>query len=762
MIILLPHTIGDMKFSRHFSSAVGEWGSYIAVVALFCVTATCYRQTTPLFETADEPSHFSVVKYIADTHTLPPFPTTIRTGPVPTVTEGVPSYYAPPLYYVLGALIVGDVPLGGFITAVLPNPDFANERGINFNDNYSSKNMYIHLAEQWDNSVAWGSAMWELRWFSLLLHSSVVVAALFVGGMLWPSSSWRWFPAGLIGLNSAFLYLSNGISNDPLLIALCSWCVVLWVSLLKRPSSQPDWRAGALIFLITAAFLTKQTAVILILPSLFVLYQQRQWRIRHRTAVLIFAFFFISIIGGSWYINNFIQTGDWVGFSSHMPLPDMTFTEHLRFFGQQLPGTFKSFWAAYGWATIFVADGWYVFFALLTIGGVTGWLLKGNTLPFTSSLVLWSITLLNGLFLLFWLWRTAAPYGRLLFPVIVPIACILTEGWRRWLLRLRWVWFDVGWQTAVLLSIAFLAIIAPTAYIKPALGSQVVQQKALADVTAVSMRFSDEIDLLGYRFVPADPEPGDEIRLFLYWQALKPIENNYEFTVQMSPQNLEQRVATEAQWLGSARYPTSIWQVGELVQQEVRLTVDDTAVAPSLYWFNVSVRNAAEMPLPVTFEGVPLSVQFGRLGPFRLTAVDQPIASLPHKINATFADAFKIDAYDVTFNDNQTALTLSLHWHANQPHPVDQTVFVHLLDGNNQPISQADHPPLYGDYPTSWWQAGDELIDTYHLDIPPNTDLTNAKLLIGMYDPQTATRLPAADSSGNLLVNDALTIQVMK
>ncbi len=67
---------------------------------LFLLLGGLYFRETPLLETPDEPSHISLVKYIADTGRLPPELASPpeRGAPVPTIAPGPPRYYAPPLY----------------------------------------------------------------------------------------------------------------------------------------------------------------------------------------------------------------------------------------------------------------------------------------------------------------------------------------------------------------------------------------------------------------------------------------------------------------------------------------------------------------------------------------------------------------------------------------------------------------------------------------------------------------------------------------
>ncbi|MEM7332897.1 MAG: hypothetical protein AAF490_12485, partial [Chloroflexota bacterium] len=256
-----------------------SWPKILAnfvAIPLFIILAFYYRPFIPVFETPDEPSHFSVVKYIADSGQLPEFPNQFREGPVPLIEPGVPEYYAPPFYYALMSLFIMDLETDAFFEQLFPNPDFERQRGLNFIDNYSSKNMYVHTAVNQPNAT-WVQAFGRIRLFSIFWGAMTVWAAVLIGKTLWPKGFWFLLPALLIVFNSSFLYLSNGVSNDPLLIALSSWLIYLAIFLSSRDITPRYFRIIIFVFLISFAFLTKHTAVIFAPMLLLVILEQDTW-----------------------------------------------------------------------------------------------------------------------------------------------------------------------------------------------------------------------------------------------------------------------------------------------------------------------------------------------------------------------------------------------------------------------------------------------------------------------------------------------------
>ena len=71
-----------------------------------------------------------------------------------------------------------------------------------------------------------------------------------------------------------------------------------------------------------------------------------------------------------------------------------------------------------------------------------------------------------------------------------------------------------------------------------------------------------------------------------------------------------------------------------------------------------------------------------------------------------------------------------------------------------------DGPPLGGDYPTSWWEAGETIVDMHSLDlnrvgVTLPLEPGRHRLLVGLYRLDTGERLPAVGLDGPL-PNDAV------
>ncbi len=91
---------------------------------------------------------------------------------------------------------------------------------------------------------------------------------------------------------------------------------------------------------------------------------------------------------------------------------------------------------------------------------------------------------------------------------------------------------------------------------------------------------------------------------------------------------------------------------------------------------------------------------------------------------------------------------LSLYWQAGGSTGVPYTVFVHLIAADGFNRTGQDNQPVWGSYPTTLWQPGEEITDKYSLTIPAGAPAGDHRLHVGWYDPATQKRVPVIDAAG--------------
>jgi 4-amino-4-deoxy-L-arabinose transferase-like glycosyltransferase len=754
-------------------SRLCEHKGLVVVLVAFLALGALYLRVTPLLETPDEPAHFSVVKYIADEARLPPWrPGPEKVSPAPIVLPGAPIYYAPPLYYALGALLIADLDTGGFAQAVTPNPNWARGWAPTPGRSPENKNIYVHTAAQRPPYAGWATAMRRVRLFSLLLGGATVVGVYALARTLWPrpaDQSWALAATALVAFNPAFLFVTIGVTNDALLAALSAWAFVLMVWLIDigywrlSPNGEagpsPPWgglRGGMglvtlLGILLGLGALTKQSALAFLpLGALVVVWGARlracSWRTALRWLLLWAAL--VALVGGWWYLHNGLIYGDPLGFQPHRP-PTEAWRPSLSLLARQLGSALQSYGGTFA-GVILVERAIYVAMALFALIGSLGWLRWRTREGGRIVAVLGLGVFLNLVGLVLWLLRTAAPYGRLLFPSLGPVAVLLVMGWQNGLgekYRRVFAWI-------VALAMGSYALVVPWRYLRPAYVHPVVSPSAVEGATALDVQFDQAVSLLAYRMRPETAGPGEQVTLTLYWQTTAALEKDWTVFVQLAPRDPQQRVSGLDAYLGGTRYPSSAWQAGEVIRQEHRLWLPGDVPVPALYWFTVGLYaapGAERLPLRADGESQPGGVV--RLGPLR--ALSEQVARPRQPVDYRFGSAIQLTGYEVDLAQ-AASLTLTLYWQASAAPDGHWTVFVHLLDAGGNAVAQHDARPCQGDYPTWAWQAGDRVADPHTLPLPPDLPPGSYRLLVGLYRPGDGVRMPIFDRQGEPLPDAVL------
>jgi hypothetical protein len=760
-------------FKRH--------GGVIVLLVNFLTLGALYLSATPLLETPDEPSHFSVVRYIAEEGRLPPqHPAPPDSGPVPVIDSGPPVYYAPPLYYVVAAYLISDLDTSGFAQAVIPNPNWdlgwAPTPGVS----PENKHIYVHTSDQRPPYAGWATGMLRLRIFSLLLGGVTVLGVYALAVALWPptagSGQGRAHDArvlaatALVAFNPAFLFVTIGVTNDALLVPLVTWAVVGMAHLVSARVSR-DWPWVSLLgLLLGLAVITKQSALAFLPVAALAVAWGSRLRRRNWPATLArlaWLAVLVACVGGWWYVYNGLTYHDPLGLRPHQaPTPD--WSPPLELLLRQLGQALKGYWAIFGWGLILVDPFIYVILALFVLVGLSGcavlvvrWALRDLEEARDRVVALLGLALLLNLVgLLLWLWRTSAPYGRLLFPTLGPLAMLLVLGWSRWLgdrLARPFSW-------AVLFAFGAFAAVVPVHYLRPAYAGPVVLEpssSALVGATTLDAEFDGGLRLLGYRMTSGDAHPGDEVRLTLYWQPATPVASDLSVFVQVAPSDPEQRVAGQDDFLGGSQYPTTVWRAGEIVGQEHFLRLPDDTPAPGLYWFTVGLyQGLGGERLPLRADGASVPSRAVRLGPLRVR--DLYVAPPEHAADYRFGSSIRLVGYDLDAppkgSEESMSIVVTLHWRATAAPAEDWTVFVHLLDGEGRSVTQHDSPPRDGDFPTGAWRDGDNVPDSHRLLLPPGLAPGLYQLQVGLYNPADGARVPAFDGEGVRLTDDAVVL----
>ncbi|MFN8595680.1 MAG: DUF2723 domain-containing protein [Anaerolineae bacterium] len=225
----------------------------------------------------------------------------------------------------------------------------------------------------------------------------------------------------------------------------------------------------------------------------------------------------------------------------------------------------------------------------------------------------------------------------------------------------------------------------------------------------------------------------------------------------------------EFRWTTDSRLLTQDWLPNEVIVERYDITLPFDA-APGEYPITLGLSDlSAGRDLELN---VPLQT-------LRVIASTKPHIDLDQARLADFnaqIGLLSASANGVPTSDPLATITVKpgesigvwLNWEAQQQVNESYTVFVHLIDGNNQLIAQQDYTPMGGAFPTQlWipkWIAGQSVSDPYQLQVPDTLPPGDYYIEVGLYGMTSTRRVPILDRSGGLAGDRVILfkVQVLK
>jgi hypothetical protein len=772
----------------------------LALVLVFGLLALIYSWTTPLFEAPDEPWHYAYLRWLAEGHGLPRLDDD-SSGANQEVAQ-------PPLYYSIAALVSGlssDDDLGKLFWH---NPQFGFQAGGTVNDN---KNMLIHTEREdfpWHNAVR---SVRLARLVSLIFGLVTIGATYGLAREAFPGHAFMAVAAaGVVALTPQFLFISGVVSNDSAAAATGA-LALLALARIIRLGPTPRRAVGA--GLVLGLALLSKTSTLLLLPIALLALALGWWRKppfeeqrrgdhgnrRLPWLEVLLMLGLAALIGGWWYLRNWLLFDDPAGLSVHVNTPwGRPEPVGLLDLVPELPQVFRSFWGAFGWGHVELPGFVYVALALLVGMAVLGWfrlLLRAKTWVWASPRsaegpgvarpgrghlsAIAGISLISGLWflavcaaLLNWMQQVEAPHGRLLFPALGAWGLLLVTGWLGLFVGPVGLAAESedGQELAKnaarylvlfpLIGLGLLSAVVPFAVIRPAFAQPdlMTPQQASLRVNSRVLEFDGQIRLLGYRVEPQSVETGQRVQVTLCWEALRRIDRDYMLFIHLlGRDNL--RVGERTTYPGQGRFPTSLWPTGRAFCDAYWVPVADWAPAPELYDLEVGFYEAETgWRLPAR-DGAGQAVELPVLGTVRvLPAVppEVPEHLLSYELGGQIALRGYDSSLDVSKDLESTSIgagetvTLTLYWQALEVPGDDFRVFVHLVDETGALVAQDDVSPREGGYPTWAWHSGDLVADPHQVELPDGLPAGRYTWLVGMYHPDTLERLPVVGPDGSV------------
>jgi hypothetical protein len=267
--------------------------------------------------------------------------------------------------------------------------------------------------------------------------------------------------------------------------------------------------------------------------------------------------------------------------------------------------------------------------------------------------------------------------------------------------------------------------------------------------------FDRALALTGFGLSPAQLEPGQELEVTLYWQALEEAGVGYTaFLHLLAPDDGLQPQAMGVAGVDApvldGRYQPDFWPDGMTFADQHTLALPSD-LPPGRYRLDLGLYPTGQSKALLPLDPPPEDGSGDRLPLAMLTAGSggggTPSAAMTPAL-LDFGQQIRLLGYDLARSDQPATFKLRLYWQALQPAPRDYTVFAHLVGPDGAIISQDDGPPGDPFFPTTTWLPGDTVADDRTLALPDGAPPGDYAIALGLYHQPTGQRLEVTDAHG--------------
>jgi len=496
--------------------------------ALFFLVGLVYLYAAPNFEASDSAQHVGMIKWIADSGTLP-----AQSGDHEQLYGQEASQ--PPLYYLMMAAVWSAFDTRDFAERYLPSPFTV----IGDPSGRGNRNLVIYKQPYPPDLNGSSLALYAIRLLSLGMGAVTVWAVCQSARVLMPSEAgFALLAGGFTAFNPQFLFISASVSNDTLVNMLAA--LIAWRMLVMLRDGFETRRDFALALLIALASLSKLSGLVMgavvALAAVWLLFRTRDrrgfWQFAGMTLV---AWLIIALW---WYARNLALYGEPFGTSTMLDYFGRRSITLGQLIAEEFQGLRVSYWAVFGAFNIVVDELFYHLMDLLTLAGALGLVvLLAKTVRVDSpqrhrehrEYVLVAVAFLalllamGGGALIAWSLQTWASTGRLLFPYITSASLLLALGMQA--LRVP--------KLLIIAPLFAFSLVAPFAYIMPNYDHPPAVERLPVSAESANVVWGD-LRLSGYE-IPAQRtwRAGDEIPVTFYWRAVAQSPLAYALTLSL-------------------------------------------------------------------------------------------------------------------------------------------------------------------------------------------------------------------------------------
>ncbi|MFN8596920.1 MAG: glycosyltransferase family 39 protein [Anaerolineae bacterium] len=727
-------------------TAIRSHRLFTAILIGYGLLAVGFSVANPIYESTDELHHFRYVRYIQQYGTLPE-----QRADQPRIQA-----HHPPLYYLIAVLATSWItPDHAALYEPTPNPYYGYRYWEINNDN---KNRYLHGPDE-----AWpyhGVVLMVhiARWVNVILGAIMVWVTYRIGLAVFSKrKALAASAAAIAAFNPQFLFMSGAINND--VIAGLFGSILLWQGVIIIRDGLTTRRSIFLAFAFGLALMAKFNlafALPLVEVALLIgVWPKRDWRgfIKANVILLIG----IAVLAGWWFVRNYQLYGEPTGVQRMNELwggrdPRTSFWLAVS----EIPYAWSSLWGRFGYGQIPLPDAIYIGALVVTVLGVIGLIVAFVRRTFDRSqqkqlaLVIFAALLFAAALFGYMMSSTAGPMGRFYFPGLSAFGVLLALG----LSELRTEKREARSQKSevrsqyVVVGLAFgLAVVAFVGYFVPAYAvPMMVNAEALKIDEPIRVMFDNKAELLGAKVDRVQAQPGDPIKVTLYWRALAVMDQAYtEFVHLIDDEGVI--VAQRDTWPGRGMYPTVLWLPGQVFADELYLNVPDGAYAPNSATLRVGLYDAQGARLAAS--GVNVEDNAVAIGQIALTP---RAGDYPNAMQVNFGGKVDLIGYEMSPRAISPggAVTVTLYWQSRATFNADYAVFLNAIRPNGRKSAEDTGKPLEGNFSTQNWAVGQVITDVRVLQFPPTAKPGLLDIEVGWFLPG-GERLPLLATDGHVV-----------
>ena len=268
----------------------------------------------------------------------------------------------------------------------------------------------------------------------------------------------------------------------------------------------------------------------------------------------------------------------------------------------------------------------------------------------------------------------------------------------------------------------------------------------------LEVSFGGEVTLLGYEPGVADVQLGESLLVETYWRTEVLPAADYALALELVDDD-GLVVANSVSTL-TPSFPTSLWQPGQYLHGQQHFALPST-LYPGRYTLRIALVSPEGERLTAAGQASrPARLRDGELYVAKIDVQDRPrqfdLPAVTNRLSGTVGKQAHLLGYDLVLDEARPGgkLSLTLYWQAGGPMVRSFKVFTHLVDGEGAIRAQHDAPPGGGCCPANTWAEGEVIVDEHTIALGADLEPGTYRLMAGMYDEETKSRMPAYDAQG--------------